>query len=291
MVPADKLGIAIVVTVPRDGWLWWQKHDQFSRLARLPLHSHENVPMKDRKRSTPRLWIPSALGQGINVPLEKDKAHYIVNVLRLKAGDGIVLFNGVDGEWLARITETGKKGAAALCEALMRPQPPVADLWLLFAPLKSARLDYLMQKAVEMGASHVFPVITERTQVQRFNADRAHANMIEAAEQCEILAVPTLATEMHLPDVLAPWDAERRMIFCDEEADASNPLAGLQDVPKTDRLALIIGPEGGFSNGERQALLALPKVTRLSLGPRILRADTAAVAAMAVIQSMLGDWQ
>jgi 16S rRNA (uracil1498-N3)-methyltransferase len=246
--------------------------------------------MKDRKRSAPRLFTRSALAEGANVPLMQDQTHYLAHVLRLQPGDPVHLFNGVDGEWQAQISTLNKKSAVAICEKQLRTQPDITNFWLLFAPLKSARLDYLMQKAVEMGASRVLPVITERTQVQRFNADRAHANMVEAAEQCEILTVPSLAPEAGLQTVLSQWDSRRRMIFCDEEAKASNPLTALRDIPRTESLALIIGPEGGFSTAERQALLALPKVTRLSLGPRILRADTAAVAAMAVIQSVLGDW-
>jgi 16S rRNA (uracil1498-N3)-methyltransferase len=241
-------------------------------------------------RQAPRLHVEPALEAGAAIMLSPEQVHYLGSVLRLSAGAAVLAFNGRDGEWRSRFEPAGKKKAVLVCEAQTRPQPDSTDLLLLFAPLKSARLDYLVQKAVEMGASRVLPVFTERTQAQRFNAERARANMIEAAEQCGILAVPSLLAEEKLGVILHNWPGERRMIFCDEAAEAENPIAALTGLP-AEPLALIIGPEGGFSDGERRGLMDLPKVTRLSLGPRILRADTAAVAAMAVIQSVLGDWR
>jgi 16S rRNA (uracil1498-N3)-methyltransferase len=238
----------------------------------------------------PRLFINAPLTVGARLELAPEQVHYLAGVLRLQGGAAVLAFNGNDGEWLTRFEPTAKKKGALLCESQIRAQPVATDLWLLFAPLKSARLDYLVQKAVEMGASQVLPVFTERTQAQRFNADRARANMIEAAEQCGILGVPELQPENTLVRLLRDWPKDRRMIFCDEAAEVANPVDSLTG-HVGEPLALIIGPEGGFSDTEREALMQLPKVTRLSLGPRILRADTAAVAAMAVIQAIAGDWR
>jgi 16S rRNA (uracil1498-N3)-methyltransferase len=247
--------------------------------------------LSEPKRAAPRLFVDDPLSEGSTIALAPEQTHYLVQVLRLKPGDKVLLFNGRDGEWLGAILSATRKSASITLESQTRPQPAGQDFWFVFAPLKSARLDYLVQKAVEMGASAVLPVFTERTQAQRFNSERARANMIEAAEQCEILTLPSLAAEQKLQKLLGTWPKQRRMIFCDEEAPLSNPVDALNAVPQDEPLAIIIGPEGGFSPTERQFLLALTKVTQLSLGPRILRADTAAVAAMAVVQSVLGDWR
>jgi 16S rRNA (uracil1498-N3)-methyltransferase len=243
-----------------------------------------------RARPLPRLFVDADLRDGARVALSVEQAHYLGNVLRLEAGDSVLAFNGRDGEWRARLEVETRKRTSLACEMLVRPQPAAGDCWLLFAPLKSARLDYVVQKAVEMGASRVIPTITERTQVTRFNAERARANMIEAAEQCGILAMPVLDEEARLSAVIARLEPQRRLIFCDEDAEASNPLAALAGLPRGGPLALVIGPEGGFSPSERALLLDRAGTVRLSLGPRILRADTAAVAALAIIQAVAGDW-
>ena len=208
-------------------------------------------------------------------------------MLRLGNSDPVLAFNGRDGEWRCRLE--GRKATATLhAEERLRGQPPAATLHLCFAPLKHARLDYMVQKAVEMGAGVLRPVITRRTQAARVNEDRMRANAVEAAEQCGILAVPEVRAPVRLDALLAGWEPERLMVFCDEDAEVDDPLVALRAAPRGPA-AVIIGPEGGFEAGERAALLALPRHLRLSLGPRILRADTAAVAALALVGAVLGD--
>ena len=236
-----------------------------------------------------RLFVEADLSTGVRIDAEREQANYLLNVLRLKDGDAILLFNGRHGEWRARIAEAGRKSCALAVEERVRGQTPLPDLHYLFAPLKHARLDYMVQKAVEMGAGKLCPVMTQFTQVQRVNLERMRANAIEAAEQCGILAIPVVQEPRKLAEVLADWDPARRLIFCDEAAEVANPGEALKHLPRSP-VALLIGPEGGFSDEER-ANLARPYVTALSLGPRILRADTAAVAALALIQSFIGDWR
>jgi 16S rRNA (uracil1498-N3)-methyltransferase len=240
--------------------------------------------------SSPRLFVNTPLEAGGTVTLERAQLHYLVHVLRLKAGDRILAFNGRDGEWSA--TLEGEKRAATIClDAKTRPQTAAADLHYLFAPLKSARQDYMVQKAVEMGVSRLQPVLTRHGQVTRVNLDRMRANAIEAAEQCGILAVPDVAAPLALARAIAERDPERCLVFCDEDAETANPAVALRSVEPRSPLAVLVGPEGGFAEDERAALLNQPNVLRLSLGPRILRADTAAVAALAIVQTVLGDWQ
>jgi len=254
---------------------------------------------------SPRLYVAAALKPGAEVPLDKPQAHYLRNVLRLKAGDGVLAFNGKDGEWQAELID-GKRAALAVGEQT-RPQTRAPDLHYLFAPLKHERLDYMVQKAVEMGVSRLQPVLTRHTQVKRVNVERMRANAIEAAEQCGILTIPEIAEPTTFARALAVRKADRLLVFCDEAADVKDPagaLAGAREAPSAmlpltmseagggpQPLALLIGPEGGFAEEERAALLKLTNVVRLSLGPRILRADTAAVAALALIQTVLGDWR
>src|SRR6478752_1028913 len=240
---------------------------------------------------TPRLFVDTPLAAGAEVLLERNQANYLFNVLRVKRGDGLLLFNGRDGEWQASVAGTGKRAASLTVGACVRAQPRAENLHFLFAPLKHVRLDYMVQKAVEMGVSLLQPVITQHSQVTRINLDRMRANVIEAAQQCGILAVPDVAEPMPFDRVAA--DTDRLLIFCDEGADVIDPVAALEAVRLTPGkpLALLIGPEGGFADGERAALLARPKVVRIALGPRILRADTAAVAALALVQAVLGDWK
>jgi 16S rRNA (uracil1498-N3)-methyltransferase len=238
----------------------------------------------------PRLFVDAALAAGEMVALERSQGNYLGNVLRLSAGDTILVFNGRDGEWQAAIT--GRKRPDSLTIVTQtRPQDRLPDLAYIFAPLKHARLDYMVQKAVEMGASSLQPVLTRFTQVARVNGERMRANVIEAAEQCGILSLATVSEPVALDRYLSQRDGERLLVFCDEAADTSNPLKALQSGPTvSDGIDLLIGPEGGFAEEERTILLRQPRTLRLSLGPRILRADTAAVAALALVQAALGDW-
>ncbi|MGE7470553.1 16S rRNA (uracil(1498)-N(3))-methyltransferase [Bosea sp. NPDC003192] len=236
-----------------------------------------------------RLFNEAPLAAGAVLELARDQANYLLNVLRLRSGDTILAFNGRDGEWLCALRAEGRKQASLEALEQTRPQPPAPDLLYLFAPLKHARLDYMAQKAVEMGAGVLQPVLTRFTQVSRLNLDRLAANAVEAAEQCGILALPQIRAEQPLAAALAALEPERLLIFCDEAQDAGSPIAALQEVPRGP-LAVLIGPEGGFDESERSLILQRGRTLRLSLGPRILRADTAAVAALAVVQATLGDW-
>jgi len=238
----------------------------------------------------PRLFVDAALAAGEMVALERSQGNYLGNVLRLSAGDTILVFNGRDGEWQATIG--GRKRPDGLkIVAQTRPQDRLPNLACVFAPLKHARLDYMVQKAVEMGVSSLQPVLTRFTQVARVNGERMRANVIEAAEQCGILSLATVTEPVALDRYLSQRDGERLLVFCDEAADTSNPLKALQSCPTVpDGIDVLIGPEGGFAEEERAILLRQPQTLRLSLGPRILRADTAAVAALALVQAALGDW-
>ena len=239
---------------------------------------------------SPRLFVAAPLVAGATLSLDRAQGHYLTTVLRRKSGDGVLVFNGRDGEWSAEI-DGRKRDVALALGAKVRDQTAPADLHYLFAPLKSARLDYMVQKAVEMGVARLQPVITRHGQVARVNAERMRANAIEAAEQCGVLSLPEIAAPAALTRVIAERDPSRWLIFCDEDADAANPAAALEAVRPHTPLAVLIGPEGGFAEDERAALVKLPNVVRLALGPRILRADTAAVAALALVQAVLGDWR
>jgi 16S rRNA (uracil1498-N3)-methyltransferase len=239
---------------------------------------------------TTRLYVDSPLAAGRVVPLDSGQMHYLTTVLRLKAGQSILAFNGRDGEWRATLAG-GKRAVELRVGDRTRAQTASGDLHYLFAPLKSARLDYMVQKAVEMGVSRLQPVLTRHGQVARVNLDRMRANAIEAAEQCGILSLPQIAAPVTLMEALSAWDAERHLVFCDEAADVTDPLAALAALPPRASLAVLIGPEGGFAADERGALLKLPNMARLALGPRILRADTAAVAALTLVQAAVGDWR
>jgi 16S rRNA (uracil1498-N3)-methyltransferase len=236
-----------------------------------------------------RLHVTQDLAQGRPVSLDDKQAHYLRNVLRLEVGASLFLFNGRDGEWRGRIAALTKKQVVIEAEAQTRPQDTPNDIWLLVAPVKKDRLDYLAQKATEMGVGTLWPVITARTQGGQLKPERLQANAIEAAEQCNILSVPEIAAATRLPDALADWPQDRVLIFCDEAAQTGAGLAALDDL-KGRKLALLIGPEGGFDEAERAALRAHAGSFSLSLGPRILRTDTAVVAALALLQSRIGDW-
>ena len=238
----------------------------------------------------PRLFVDAPLSPGETVALERNQSNYLGNVLRLSAGDSILVFNGRDGEWQARIG--GRKRPDSL-DVLVRtrPQDQLPDIAYVFAPLKHARLDYIVQKAVEMGASQLEPVITRHTQVSRVNSERMRANVIEAAEQCGILSLAAVAEPVPLDRFVSQRDAKRLLVFCDEAAEVSDPLRALQGgLAAPDGVDVLIGPEGGFAEEERMLLLRQPHILRLALGPRILRADTAGVAALALVQAALGDW-
>jgi 16S rRNA (uracil1498-N3)-methyltransferase len=240
--------------------------------------------------AAPRLFVDTALASGAEIALDPAQANYLRNVLRLRAGEGVLVFNGRDGEWRATVAAPGRHGAALALGEQVRAQTPPGDLWHLFAPLKHARLDYMVQKAVEMGASRLLPVMTRRTQASRVNLARMRANAVEAAEQCGILGVPEIGAPATLAEVVAAWPQPRRLIFCDEDAPVADPLAALAPL-RGQPAAVLIGPEGGFDAAERAALAALPGAVRIALGPRVLRADTAAVAALALIQAACGDWR
>jgi 16S rRNA (uracil1498-N3)-methyltransferase len=239
---------------------------------------------------SPRLFVAAPLAAGAMLPLDRAQGHYLTTVLRRKSGDRALVFNGRDGEWSAEL-EGRKRDVTLRLGAKVRDQTAPADLHYLFAPLKSARLDYMVQKAVEMGAARLQPVLTRHGQVVRVNLERMRANAIEAAEQCGILSLPEIAEPADLTRLLAGRDPARTIVFCDEDAEVADPLAALSGVPARSPLAVLVGPEGGFAEDERAALLKLPNVVRIALGPRILRADTAAVAALTVVQAMVGDWR
>ena len=236
-----------------------------------------------------RLYIPNDIMPDTALPLERSQAHYLLNVLRMGTGDPILVFNGRDGEWRAEVVPEGRRDAALVPRERVRAQPDPSDLELLFAPLKRERLDYTIQKAVEMGAGRIRPVITQHTQ-GRFNLERARANALEAAEQCGILAIPTVDEPIPLTTALDGWDG-RPLIFCDENEEAQNPLDALEAIPTDLSLGVLIGPEGGFSEQERGRLRDMKCVRPIPLGPRVLRADTAMVAALAVVQAAIGDWR
>jgi 16S rRNA (uracil1498-N3)-methyltransferase len=251
---------------------------------------------------TPRIYLDAPLTGGTEVLLDRDRANYLLNVLRLKRGDPVLLFNGRDGEWRASLSGAAKRVLSASVGERLREQPLPADLHFLFAPLKHARLDYLVQKAVEMGASRLQPVITRHTQVARLNLERMRANVIEAAQQCGILTLPEVAEPVAFKTIAG--NADRLLVFCDEDAEVKDPVAALAAARQSGQallpaetaraampLAVLIGPEGGFAEDEREALAKRPNMVRIALGPRTLRADTAAVAALALVQAVLGDWR
>ncbi|NOJ47137.1 16S rRNA (uracil(1498)-N(3))-methyltransferase [Bradyrhizobium archetypum] len=238
-----------------------------------------------------RLFVDAPLREGERIALERNQSNYLGNVLRLSAGENILVFNGRDGEWRAAI-EGRKRPDGLAIVAQTRPQDRLPDIAYVFAPLKHARLDYMVQKAVEMGASVLQPVLTRHTQVSRINSERMRANVIEAAEQCGILSLAAVAEPIALARYLDKREAGRLLVFCDEASDVTGPVQALQAAQAASSgIDVLIGPEGGFAGEERELLLRQPSILRLSLGPRILRADTAAVAALALVQAALGDWQ
>ncbi|WP_407495150.1 16S rRNA (uracil(1498)-N(3))-methyltransferase [Pseudooceanicola sp. MF1-13] len=238
-------------------------------------------------RAKIRLCVDHPLGAGQTVPVDRDQANYLFNVMRLGVGDAVALFNGRDGEWRAEVTAGNKRSGVLTCVGQSAPQSDPPDLWLIFAPIKKARTDFIVEKAAEMGARRILPVLTDYTNSERVRVDRLQAHCVEAAEQCGGTFVPDVAEPVKLNALLSGWDAGRQIMFCDEVlADDVSPLT----LDKGGAWAILIGPEGGFSEAERKRLRGLDFAHPVSLGPRILRADTAAVAAMALWQDRLGDW-
>ncbi|MGR3792724.1 16S rRNA (uracil(1498)-N(3))-methyltransferase [Vannielia sp. SX4] len=234
-----------------------------------------------------RLYVDHPLGTGQTVGLSREQAHYLFAVMRLEVGDGVLLFNGEAGEWLAEVIVANKRNPVLECRAQSGPQVSPPDLWLLFAPIKKARTDFIVEKAAEMGARRIVPVLTEFTNAERVKVDRLQAHAVEAAEQCGGTFVPKVAEPVKLVNFLDAWPQERSLMFCNEALVGEDRKLGGTLGP----WAVLIGPEGGFSDAERERLSELPQAHAVSLGPRILRADTAAVAALTVWQSTHGDWQ
>jgi len=246
------------------------------------------MPVHDFKSQ--RLHVTDDLATGACVELDAKAANYLVNVLRMRAGDPLLVFNGRDGEWRATLCDVAKKRARLELVARVRAQEAGPEIEYLFAPLKRGRLDYMVQKATELGVARLSPVITQHTNAERINLDRMHANVIEAAEQCGVLRVPAVAQPARLDAVLRGWPGDVPLIFCDERADVANPVARLSDV-SPGPVGVLVGPEGGFSAREREHLHAMSQTVAIALGPRIMRADTAAVAVLALVNATLGDWR
>ncbi|UWR96460.1 16S rRNA (uracil(1498)-N(3))-methyltransferase [Phaeobacter inhibens] len=236
-----------------------------------------------------RLYVEHPLGAGQSVPLDRDQAHYLFGVMRQTVGAQLLLFNGEDGEWRAEVAEASKRSGVLICQEQTRPLVLPPDLWLLFAPIKKARTDFIVEKAAEMGAARILPVQTEFTNSDRIRQDRLQAHAVEAAEQCGGTYVPEVADLQKLSRLLDHWPEERQLMFCDE-AEVGSALGLASETAAQAPWAIVIGPEGGFSEAERKRLHALPQSHVVSLGPRILRADTAAVAALTVWQQRYGDW-
>lgn len=238
-----------------------------------------------------RLYTPADLAEGVAITLPRGQTHYLANVMRLRAGAPVALFNGRDGEWLARIESLAKNGAILAVDRQRREQRPEPDLWLVFAPIKRAPLDFLVQKATELGVSALIPALTRRTVVERVRQERMEANVVEAAEQCERLTVPEVRSAAPLSQILEDWPKERHILFCAEHGDATPIQEVLARIADPVPSAIVTGPEGGFEETELDAMRKLPFATAVGLGPRVLRADTAALAALACWQAVLGDWR
>lgn len=245
------------------------------------------------KKIQHRLYVDSPLPGGGTLTLGPDQSHYLANVMRAKAGDAVALFNGQDGEWASEITSVQKKAVTLTLGAKLKDQRTAPDLWLAFAPIKKARIDFMAQKATELGVSHMVPVLTRRTIVDRVKTDRLHANAVEAAEQCERLTVPTVGEPLKLEKLIADWPMERMLMFCDEDLSGTPAHTALQAADEKSSArpwGILIGPEGGFDEHERALIRSHPNTVVVALGPRVLRADTAAMAAISLWQSALGDW-
>ena len=237
-----------------------------------------------------RLYCDDQLSPGSTIGLEHDRSHYLRTVMRLKPGAVVALFNARDGEWLAEIDGLGKGWCSLTVKERRREGEPESDLWLVFAPIKRARLDFLAEKATELGCSVLQPVFTRYTAVERVNVDRLRANVREAAEQCERLSLPEVRDPVRIERLLADWPLDRRLIACLEAGSVPPIRQALETMPHEDAKAVLVGPEGGFAPEERRLLESLPSVVPAGLGPRVLRSDTAALAALACVQAWAGDW-
>lgn len=237
-----------------------------------------------------RLFVESPLAAGALIELNDDQRHYLVNVMRFKLGQKLRVFNGHDGEWQASLAEQSKKSASLEVEEKTQEQKTLPDVWYVFAPIKKARLDFIVQKATELGATAILPVYTSHTVAQRVNEKRMAANAIEAAEQSGRMCVPKIYEPQKLNKLLDSWPNERALMFCDESLAGGSVLSSLEDMEKNIPWAILIGPEGGFSPSERKQINSLQTTKTVSLGPRILRADTAGLAALSLWQAKLGDW-
>ncbi|MCE9523630.1 MAG: 16S rRNA (uracil(1498)-N(3))-methyltransferase [Alphaproteobacteria bacterium] len=251
------------------------------------------MPQDDHDLTHPggltRLYVENPLSAGADIALGEAQTHFLAHVLRATAGDALRVFNGRDGEWRATVKSVAKRAVTLTLDRQTREQAGVPDLWLVLAPIKKTPLDYIVQKATELGIARLQPVITRRTIVERVNLDRMRANAIEAAEQSERLSVPDIAEPCDLTKLLSAWNPERQLMFCDEAAAAGGAVAVLAKTTPSP-WAILTGPEGGFDPAEREMLRRQSFVVPVSLGPRIMRADTAALAALAIWQSTLGDW-
>lgn len=236
-----------------------------------------------------RLYVEVPLGASMAVTPGDNQTHYLLHVMRAIAGEKLRLFNGCDGEWLAEIEAVSKRGCVLRCLTQTAPQRAVPDVWLLFAPVKKTPSDYVAQKATELGVARLQPVITRRTVVSRVNLERMRANAVEAAEQSDRLSVPDVMVPLELPRLLQDWPADRRIVFCDEAGDALPIVEALRSLDGAS-WAILTGPEGGFEPTERELIRGCKPVVPVTLGPRILRADTAALATLAIWQALKGDW-
>jgi 16S rRNA (uracil1498-N3)-methyltransferase len=255
----------------------------------MPFHG-KLARMSRYEFNAQRVYVEADLAEGRTVACTPAQANYLRNVLRLGPGDAILAFNGRDGEWRAEVADAGRRDTLLIVHAQTRAQEGGPDIDFLFAPLKRARLDYVVEKATEMGVARLRPVLTRRTAVDRLNIERMRTHTIEAAEQCGILRLPEIRAAEKLERVIAEWDASRPLVFCDEDSDEHCPFTALAMI-QPGPVAVLVGPEGGFDPAERELLSSQSFVTRISLGPRILRADTAAVAVLALVNAVLGDWR
>jgi 16S rRNA (uracil1498-N3)-methyltransferase len=252
----------------------------------------ENLPRLPKLR----LYVGADLSAGVMVVLDRDQTHYLANVMRAAPGDEVALFNGRDGEWAAAIAAIGRRAAELSVSRRMRPQVAEPDLWLAFAPIKRGRIDWIAAKATELGVARLLPVMTARTQMSRVNVERLAANVVEAAEQCERMTVPPVDPPVTLAQLIAAWP-RHRILYVGDETGRGRPLAealNAEAPPGSGRAparGVLVGPEGGFAPDELDALDDLPFARKISLGPRVMRADTAAIAALAVIQALAGDWR
>jgi len=286
-------GMAATISVQNDPPNLAKLHRQLFHLGLVRAYDRLNslrAYHMAKKHAKIRLFVEGPLGEGQGIVVTKEQANYLFSVMRQKIGGNVLLFNGVDGEWQAEVVEAGKRAGKLVCRVQTAPLQLPPDLWLLFAPIKKSRTVFIVEKATELGAARIMPVLTDFTNMDRIQIDRLRAYAMEATEQCGGTFIPEVCEFQKLADVLDDWPKDRRMMFCDESREA---LPAVQALGKENsgKWAIVIGPEGGFSPDEVERLRAMEQVTSVTLGPRILRADTAAIAALTAWQSVLGDWE